>query len=123
MTAADPESNPIEISALLERVEGDLDLLGELVEIFADTRGEMSAAVHAAAERGDAVGLAQAAHALKGAVSNFCAQGAVDAALQLERMGRSADLAGVEATLARLDREMDRLANALATVVADAGRR
>lgn len=63
--------------------------------------------------RGDSTALTRVVHSLKGTVSSLGAQAARDAALQLEVMGRSADLTCVEAAYAELEREMNRLEHGL----------
>jgi HPt (histidine-containing phosphotransfer) domain-containing protein len=51
----------------------------------------------------------RAAHTLKGAVSNFGALAAAEAAFILEKMGRAGDLNGVEDARASLGVELQRL--------------
>lgn len=50
----------------------------------------------------DAAALARDAHTMKGALSNFDAAGAIDAALTLERKGKAGDLSGAKEVFARL---------------------
>ena len=50
-----------------------------------------------------------AAHALKGSVANFRANAAVDAASQLELMGRHGDLSLADSALANLEKEIERV--------------
>ena len=70
--------------------------------------------LRAAIACGDGAALEQAAHSLKGAVANFAAAAAVEAAARLEQMGRARDLAFAEAGLARLEAELEHLNRALA---------
>jgi hypothetical protein len=53
---------------------------------------------------------------LKGAVGNFGAKGAFDAALRLEMMGRGGDLTNVEEAYAELEKEVTHLKDALAAL-------
>jgi HPt (histidine-containing phosphotransfer) domain-containing protein len=56
-----------------------------------------------AVKAGDAKRLERAAHGLKGAVSNFGAVPAVEAALRLETLGRARELANVAQVLQTLE--------------------
>ena len=90
----------------LTRVGGDAELLQEIAALFIEDYPGVLAEIRAAAARGDAKGLEHAAHGLKGSVANFGAQAAVDAALQLELMGRAGHLS-------RVSEAIDTLAGAL----------
>ena len=59
--------------------------------------------------------LEKAAHTLKGSVSNFGAESAVQAALNLENMGRSRNIAEAPQTVVILEKELERLREDLAT--------
>ncbi len=96
--------------AALARVGGDLELLQEIARLFLDDTPNMLGAIEKAAESGDAKALERAAHTLKGCVSNFGAADAYEAALNLEKMGRAADLAGVPQGVDRLRKTLDELA-------------
>jgi len=97
----------------LERVEGDLDLLKEMAELFLDEVDNMVKEIEQAIAAGDPGALQHAAHTLKGAVSNFAAHAAAEASFALEQMGRRQDLAQTAAALAILKSELARLAPAL----------
>jgi HPt (histidine-containing phosphotransfer) domain-containing protein len=100
---------PFDEAALLERVEGDTELLREVVELFrADTPSRMEE-VRAAVAAGDAGRLKRAAHTLKGAASNFGAAAVVAVALELEVMGRTGDLGRAAAARDRLEAAMQAL--------------
>jgi CheY-like chemotaxis protein/HPt (histidine-containing phosphotransfer) domain-containing protein len=96
----------IDQARLLERVGGDAKELAEVARIFlADAPRRLGEIRRAIAER-DARALRAAAHALKGAVSNFGAQSAVEAAFELQKLGDSADLDEAPVALERLEREL-----------------
>lgn len=103
----------IDRDALLNELDGDEELLSELVETMKAEMPKLLHEVRVAVEAGDAALMGRAAHTLKGAVSNFGARAAADAALALERMGRSGSLDGASEALAVLDTEMARMARAL----------
>ena len=115
-----PESRPaskvVDFARLLERVGGDRKALAELVGIFRADSPKQIARVRKAVRDEDAPALRAAAHAIKGAVGNFAAQGATEAAVRLQRMGESGDLAGAGDALARLEHEIERVLKALAEV-------
>jgi hypothetical protein len=69
--------------------------------------------VYEAVAEADAPKLRRSAHCLKGAVSIFAEGDAYQAALALETLGRSANLAHAAKTLAILEKELQRLYPAL----------
>lgn len=85
------------------RVGGDADLLKEIAILFLDDYPKSLSELHEAVKTGDAKRVERTAHGLKGAVSNFGARPAVDAALQLETMGRAQKLVEVEQVLHTLE--------------------
>jgi HPt (histidine-containing phosphotransfer) domain-containing protein len=90
-------------SVALSRVGGDLELLKEIAILFLDDYPKSLTELRAAVETGDARRLERSAHGLKGSVSNFGARPAVDAAFQLEAMGRAQHLVEVEQVLHTLE--------------------
>jgi CheY-like chemotaxis protein len=98
----------------LARVEGDQELLQEIVGLFLVETPELQSAIRESITRHDGRALEQAAHSVKGAVSSFGAQLAHAAALKLEAMGRGGDLTHAALASAELDREIARLTRALA---------
>jgi CheY-like chemotaxis protein/HPt (histidine-containing phosphotransfer) domain-containing protein len=104
--------------ALLARFDGDTNLLGELAQIFLQECPRMVEEIRHAVEKQDAKALEKAAHTLKGSVGNFGANGVFDAALKLERIGRSEGLAGAGTALRKLEEQIGRLTPVLATLQA-----
>jgi len=115
---AAPGRPAVDARSLLARVAGDRALLREVVEVFLGDLPEMSARVRAAVRSRDAGALAGAAHALKGAAANASGMPVMEAARELELMGRAADLAGVAESHARLESEVGRLGRALRELLA-----
>ncbi|HYL39361.1 MAG TPA: Hpt domain-containing protein [Bryobacteraceae bacterium] len=87
----------------LSRVGGDFDLLREVVELFLTDYPQELDKIRAAAAAHDPHGVEYHAHSLKGSVSTFGARGAFEAALALERKGRSGDLTDIEDGLSTLE--------------------
>jgi len=89
-------------TAALARAGGDLRLLGELATVFLDKEAGLLERVVQAVARRDARELEQAAHTLRGALSLFAAETAIDASARLEAMGRGGELRQAEEALAAL---------------------
>ncbi len=106
----------IDEAELLRQLEGDEELLRELIETFlAECDGLLSDVLRAVADR-DAAGLERAAHKLKGTVSIFGSREATSLAQALETMGRAGDLRGAKGAVARLQERMKALGRALAAM-------
>jgi len=102
----------------LSRVGGDTDLLREIAELFLADYPMTLEKIRAAVSARDAVAIEQHAHSLKGSVSTFGAQSAFDAALALERQGRTRELADVEAGLRQLESALGALRPELESIQA-----
>jgi PAS domain S-box-containing protein len=114
---------PVDLPRLLERVGGDRRALADLVRIFRADWPKQVARLREAVREGDAQALRASAHALKGAVSNFAATGAAEAAFRLQKMGEAGHLAGAEAAIERLKGEIEDLVASVQNAVgaADTG--
>ena len=97
----------------LSRLDGDEPLLLDLATLFCGESERMLSVVRTSVDARNADALQRAAHTIKGSVATFGARGAVDAALKLERIGRSVELDGVESACAILEAEVKRLCEAL----------
>jgi HPt (histidine-containing phosphotransfer) domain-containing protein len=73
------------------------------VGLFLDDYPQSLEMIRDAVARGDQSGLERHAHSLKGSVSTFGAQEAFDAALALEKQGRTGDLTEAPEGLRRLE--------------------
>jgi CheY-like chemotaxis protein len=96
----------IDRARLLERVGGDKAALRDIASIFLADAPKRMAEIRRALERQDARALRAAAHGLKGALANFGAQAAVDAAFELQTLGDASELSEAPAVLERLQAEM-----------------
>jgi HPt (histidine-containing phosphotransfer) domain-containing protein len=94
---------------LLARVDNDLPFLAETVEMLQSDGRSLMADVQSALAAGDAAGVGRAAHALKGMISNFCAATTQEKALEVERLGKSAELAPAHAAAAALQQKLEAL--------------
>ncbi|MBI2827612.1 MAG: response regulator [Planctomycetia bacterium] len=115
-----PDRDVIDLEALRGRVEGDVELLTEMIELFLDSSPHLLAEIETATRQRDSSTIHRAAHALKGAMQSMGAGPAAKAALRLETMGHTGDLSLVDESLGVLKEELDRLHAALARVAQEA---
>jgi len=109
--------------AMLDKlVGGDTALLRELIRIYFETSPKLIEEIDSAIVNSDAKKLRDAAHALKGAVSNFAAIPALQACAALEHIGASGDLAEASSARAELSNHLDAFHAKLSTMVAEAAR-
>lgn len=101
------------MDALVQRFGGNAALVRELIALFVEDCPRMLAEVRGSVDAGCADRIRRSAHSCKGAVGNFTTGPAFDAALALERLGRSGDVAGAPAALAALEREVTALLRAM----------
>jgi PAS domain S-box-containing protein len=106
----------LDTAAVLARVDGDLELLQYIVELFLEELPKLMGEIRDAVARHDSEALERAAHTLKGSVGNFHANAVVGAAQHLETIAREGDLRGAREALAVLEREAERLKPALITL-------
>ena len=103
---ADPSEAVFDKEVALSRVGGDVELLKEIAVLFLDDYPKSLKELREAVAARDAKRVERSAHGLKGSVSNFGARPAVDAAFQLEAMGRAHQLFEVERVLCSLERAL-----------------
>jgi two-component system sensor histidine kinase/response regulator len=98
---------------LLDHLEGDEELLQKLIELFNENTPKILEAIRDALTQRDPAGLERAAHKLLSSLGPFRAKAAHDLALRLEEQGRLKDLTEVEERFANLEREIDKVYDAL----------
>jgi len=96
-------ASSVDAAELMARVDGDRELLAELVEIFRAESPRLLAELRRCVAAGDAHGVQEAAHAIKGTVGNFAGHAASEAALALEKMGQRGQLVDASACATRLE--------------------
>jgi PAS domain S-box-containing protein len=107
---------------LLERVGGDRAALRRLARLYLADYPKLLARLRRALAAGDAPGVRAAAHALKGATSNFAATAAVAAAQRLEQLAEAGTLGEAPAVLADLEGALRQVRGALSALVRKAPR-
>ncbi|MBI4001848.1 MAG: Hpt domain-containing protein [Nitrospira defluvii] len=112
------ESQPVmDLSAALDRFDGDRELFLTLAGMFVERAAETLATIHAALATQDLPLLAKEAHKLKGSALEFCAHPAVTAAAQLEASARQAAAQDVAALGERVHAETQRLTTELKGII------
>jgi signal transduction histidine kinase/DNA-binding response OmpR family regulator/HPt (histidine-containing phosphotransfer) domain-containing protein len=100
---------PIDWPEAMARLDGDVNMLGELTEIFARECPKLMAKAGDAVARRDGVEVQRTMHTLKGSLGIFCAKPAAAAAEKLETIAHGADLDAAPLAYAELCQEIDRL--------------
>ncbi|MGD9720529.1 MAG: response regulator [Pirellulales bacterium] len=103
----------LDINSLLARVEDDWQLLCEMLELAQESTPRLLEELEHGLARQDARTVERAAHAIKGAMQSISAVPAAQAALAVEELGRSANLANVEAAIATLKTQLQHLSAAI----------
>jgi HPt (histidine-containing phosphotransfer) domain-containing protein len=113
MEKSQETSELIDRVSLLERVEGDHELLNEMIQIFKEEAPALLNAMREALQSGDTVVLERSAHSLKGAVGNLSSKTTANAALKLEQDAKNSDMESAKLSLAEVERVMKLLLPAL----------
>ncbi len=101
---------------LLNRVGYDAELLQEVIDLFYAEYPSHIKKIRAALHDNNAEKVANAAHTLKGSLSNFACPSAFDTAYALERTGKNNRLDQTEAAIVKLDEEVNQLRPVLETI-------
>jgi PAS domain S-box-containing protein len=113
MEKSQETSELIDRVSLLERVEGDHELLNEMIQIFKEEAPALLNAMREALQSGDTVVLERSAHSLKGVVGNLSSKTTANAALKLEQDAKNSDMESAKLSLAEVERVMKLLLPAL----------
>jgi len=99
----------IDLSMAMEAVDGDRELLEELVGLFLEEYPKQLVELETLVNKNDYRQLERSAHSFKGAVGNFGAKRAFDLAYQLETLGKSSQLNEAVKVVEALKQEMTQL--------------
>jgi HPt (histidine-containing phosphotransfer) domain-containing protein len=105
--------------ALSERLDEDFDLFKELAQLFFSDSPRLLSAIEDAIRNKNGEKIGKASHTMKGAVTNFSADRAFDAALALEKIGKSNDLNKVDDAYRALSAEIENMRKALKLILDD----
>lgn len=97
----------------LDRLGGDEELLGEITGLFLQEYPQMLVRLEEAVRAGDAHGVMETAHSMKGSLATLGAEDGALLALDLEMMGRNGALAASPQALVRLQEMLGALENEL----------
>ena len=103
----------VDWSAALEAVQGDRELLQDLVAIFLEECPRLIEQIRQSLAQGDAAQLRRAAHTLAGSFRHFAAAAAAEQAQRLASLGKDGDLTAAPELFAGLEAETERLLSAL----------
>jgi len=104
-----PSTDSFDLATALQRVEGDRELLEEIVRIFVEECPKIIADIHHAFATSDARLLERLAHTLKGSASNLGALAVPRSAAELEQKARAGDFQGAEAQFKIVDANLKAL--------------
>ncbi|RIK81710.1 MAG: Hpt domain-containing protein [Planctomycetota bacterium] len=101
------------LSAALERLNGDEELLRLLIGVFHEDAPQLLAQAAAALQEGDLRTVERTAHSLKGLAANFDGAPAREAALAVELLARSGCTEGLMEAVEALQAQVSRLRRTL----------
>ena len=111
-----PETSVIDRETLLDRVGGDRELLGEIVEMFLDERKSILEDLSRAVSDRRSEGVETVAQRLKSTFGSLAAGEAVEMASDLERLGRERRFDDAELALAALENKIIQVEHELAAI-------
>lgn len=103
------QSACFDAQTLWDRIGGDLELLGDLVEIFAAENPGTMRLLESAVGHQQGADVQKLAHKLKGSLLQFSAARAASLAASLEQMGKNQSLDSASACLQELKTETKRV--------------
>jgi two-component system sensor histidine kinase/response regulator len=112
-----PAVNILDRTAILERVEGDVGLLEEIVELFIEDCPRLVRQMQDSLREKNAAGLRLAAHTLKGSLGYFGPSQASVLANELEVLGRDGKLDHAAPVYQALVAKLDELQPLLADLI------
>ena len=102
---------------LLERVDGDVELLQRMTALYTRDYGELLSRIRQAIAAGDGKDFHDATHTLKGMLGNLSAHGGYAIAQELEGMASMEDQAKLEEAVSRLQYQAESLSRSLTVFV------
>ncbi len=108
-----PPGALIDRQQFYENLGGDSAFITEVSQAFLESTPQLLGMLEDAIRRSDPVGIAFAAHSLKGSVSTFCCNAVVQATLTIERIGKSGDLTSAAHAFQDLKKMIDAMTEEL----------
>jgi two-component system sensor histidine kinase/response regulator len=106
-------SEVVDEKDLLRRVQGDRELLSEMVSLFREEVSMLLQELRGGIDKRDATAISRVAHTLKGALGNFGCGPAYRAAVEIEAISHRKELGDVRTAVETLETEVERLKTAL----------
>jgi HPt (histidine-containing phosphotransfer) domain-containing protein len=110
------KSSSFDPRSLWERVDGDAELLRELVGIFLEECPGLLRSIAAAIEQQSFDDVRKFSHKFKGSALQLSGSGAAALAASLEQMGQEKSLQGANQVFSELERETEVLAQSLRSI-------
>lgn len=112
----DNDNIVFDLKKALEQVGGDREILKEIIGIYCEEYPKQLFQIQQAIDKNDTAVVNEVAHTIKGAVGNFGAKSAFEAALYLEKIGKSKDLSGALSAFAVLKEKLEQLERELKAI-------
>ncbi len=110
-TESDNDSPPADLDSMMAQLNGDLDLMTEVVEIFAQDAEEHAESLSKAFESSNTEEIAKIAHGFKGVLGSLGAKKAYNYAFELEKAAKEEKLNDIPELNQKLMDEIKRLIN------------
>jgi len=117
--SARAEKVTLDRAALLDRVDGDMQLLGEVTGLFLRSCGDLMASAREAMANGDTGGFTYDIHTLHGMLRSLSAGAAQEVAGKLQELDLKKEREKAQAIYALLDREVQALKAELAKLTSE----
>ncbi len=106
----------MDLAEAMSNMDGDAELLQEIVEIFQETAEAQLSTLQQCIEIQDVNQVAILAHAMKGGASNFCARKFVASALKLEMLAKGGSLEGAVEMLGQMRIDNDEVSEVVSVI-------
>ena len=103
--------------AVLDMVDGEIEFLHELIEMFLDDLPNYRDSLKSAIDDDDPATLQQTAHRMKSSVGNLGGREAQAAVIDLEKIARAGDLTNAPELLESCNEKLDRFSAVLNSVL------
>lgn len=107
------ERSLIDIDAVLERLNGNRDMLGVLVDFFLEDAPKILESMQAAFSQHSSIEVVRHAHALKGLAATFEPNSVVDLASEIEQRGKNIEPTHLAELMKNLDSQFTQLVSDL----------
>jgi len=122
MTDSDKVKKEMDLEIALSHVDGDIQFLAELAELFLQDYPRLVEEMRRAILQNNHSELERAAHTLKGRLAFFGLNAMRDRLFTLETMGRERDSASTKQVLAEIESAMGRILPEFTILVREQGR-